>query len=751
MKRKINKKTIIILLLLISIGFAYLTSTLDLHGITFLSKQTWDVHFENVQVKEGSVESGTPQIDSNRTTVTFMTNLKVPGDYFEFTVDAKNDGTIDAMIKTYSLTELTEEQQKYLEYIVTYDDGEDIKINHLLKSGKKAPYKVIVRFKKDIGNDNLPLETINNIPFTLTVEYVQADSGAIVRNADKTLYDVLKNEADSNGLARLYTGEHQDSMDASKSTENIYHWYAENDTDGTKILDKNNVLFANHCWQMIRTTDTGGIKLLYNGESTNEEKCTDEGINYIDKSSFNYNTSSPSVVGYTYRSNSVYGKKDLYNRDKLLAYENYYDRYLYSNGVNTIQNGTIINYSLTDYETFGSVDDKTELAGKYTFGTKSTDPEYIGSEIRYIVEATSYGYYYSIILNNGETIDDANYSFTYGDSYRLNADGTYTIDNAQTFKRSEWLDNRGKVLRKFVCKNAVDNKCNELLYVTNTYDYYYDYINITSNEYKYAKGFKYNNKYYLDENSISFWDTTDSENINLLKNAHYTCFNKSGECDKIYYIYYIHAGLGSDSTAYYVELEGGRTILDSLDDDLLGSNAVKSDSLVKRKIDNWYENNLISYSEYLENTIFCNDRSINLLNGWNSNGGNLTISTYPLKFNSPNNLLCSNISYSYSLDNDYAKLKHPIGLSTYQEMNLFNNLAARKTNYAYWIANPVSFENPINNVHGAKIKIVTTSGSFGKTQIDNSYWIRPVISLKPGTRYTKGDGSMNNPYYVKTE
>ena len=255
----------------------------------------------------------------------------------------------------------------------------------------------------------------------------------------------------------------------------------------------------------------------------------------------------------------------------------------------------------------------------------------------------------------------------------------------------------------------------------------------------------------MNINSISFWDTTDSENINLLKNAHYTCFNKSGECDKIYYIYYIHAGLGSDSTAYYVELEGGRSILDSLDDDLLGSNAVKSDSLVKRKIDNWYENNLISYSEYLENTIFCNDRSINLLNGWNSNGGNLTISTYPLKFNSPNSLLCSNISYSYSLDNDYAKLKYPIGLSTYQEMNLFNNLAARKTNYAYWIANPVSFENPINNVHGAKIKIVTTSGSFGKTQIDNSYWIRPVISLKPDTRYTKGDGSMNNPYYVKTE
>ena len=30
-------------------------------------------------------------------------------------------------------------------------------------------------------------------------------------------------------------------------------------------MNKINVSFANYCWQIIRTTDTGGVKIIYNG------------------------------------------------------------------------------------------------------------------------------------------------------------------------------------------------------------------------------------------------------------------------------------------------------------------------------------------------------------------------------------------------------------------------------------------------------------------------------------------------------
>ena len=86
-----------------------------------------------------------------------------------------------------------------------------------------------------------------------------------VSKYDRTLYTALKKEV-SKGYALKYTGAHQDSMDPSKSTEDIYHFYGADAAKGTEILNKNNVLFADKCWQMIRTTDTGGVKLLYNGE-----------------------------------------------------------------------------------------------------------------------------------------------------------------------------------------------------------------------------------------------------------------------------------------------------------------------------------------------------------------------------------------------------------------------------------------------------------------------------------------------------
>lgn len=88
-----------------------------------------------------------------------------------------------------------------------------------------------------------------------------------VSKKDKSLYSILLREY-NDGYAAKYSGNHQDSMDSSKSTYDIYHFYAANN-DGTKagqIREKNNVLFGDRCWQLYRTTDTGGVRLIYNGK-----------------------------------------------------------------------------------------------------------------------------------------------------------------------------------------------------------------------------------------------------------------------------------------------------------------------------------------------------------------------------------------------------------------------------------------------------------------------------------------------------
>ena len=71
-KKRLNYLLVIILLLLVSVGYAILSTNLNIVGSSQISAPTWDIHWENVQVKTGSVSATTPTIDTNKTTVTIQ-------------------------------------------------------------------------------------------------------------------------------------------------------------------------------------------------------------------------------------------------------------------------------------------------------------------------------------------------------------------------------------------------------------------------------------------------------------------------------------------------------------------------------------------------------------------------------------------------------------------------------------------------------------------------------------------------------
>ena len=166
---------IAILIILISIGFAIISTTLNVSGNTSISKNTWDIHFENIQITDGSVAASNPVIDENKTKVTYSVTLTYPGDYYEFTVDAKNDGTIDGMIDTISNTTLTIDQLKYLNYTVTYNDGQNINNDDLLKAKEKVTFKIRLEYKTDISASDLPENDIENLILTLEINYKQSN------------------------------------------------------------------------------------------------------------------------------------------------------------------------------------------------------------------------------------------------------------------------------------------------------------------------------------------------------------------------------------------------------------------------------------------------------------------------------------------------------------------------------------------------------------------------------------------------
>ena len=187
MKLKQNKTQVYLLLifslaLLIGVGYAALSATLNINGQTTINKASWDIHMEDINVTSGSVTATTvPTLDTAKTTVSFSVKLTNPGDFYEFTVKEVNKGTIDAMVSTISKTGLTETQAKYLDYTVTYDSGLSLAQNQILKAGNSEYLRVKVAFKKDVTASDLPTsDSTLNLNFSLSYQQVESNVVAVV-------------------------------------------------------------------------------------------------------------------------------------------------------------------------------------------------------------------------------------------------------------------------------------------------------------------------------------------------------------------------------------------------------------------------------------------------------------------------------------------------------------------------------------------------------------------------------------------
>lgn len=109
MKRNENniiKLVLFVLLFGISVGYAVLTSNLNIVGSSVINNPTWNVHWSNLNVSSGSIIGSdvatAAHILTGNTEVEYVITLRIPGEYYEFTVDAVNDGSIDAMIGSFS-------------------------------------------------------------------------------------------------------------------------------------------------------------------------------------------------------------------------------------------------------------------------------------------------------------------------------------------------------------------------------------------------------------------------------------------------------------------------------------------------------------------------------------------------------------------------------------------------------------------------------------------------------------------------
>ena len=172
-----SKYLIIILLLIVSIGFAFLSSRLNFNGIANVRPINWKIYFDNVQKNFGQeFEITEPSTSGEDTTsINFEVELADPGDSYSFDVDIVNGGSIDAMYKiTYDWSTYDDEHPELYIFEVKYKDGMELQENDLLKKNSRETITVTVAYNRDIDIENLPTED-RTVNYNLTLEYEQAN------------------------------------------------------------------------------------------------------------------------------------------------------------------------------------------------------------------------------------------------------------------------------------------------------------------------------------------------------------------------------------------------------------------------------------------------------------------------------------------------------------------------------------------------------------------------------------------------
>ena len=641
-----------------------------------------------------------------------------------------------------------------------------------VSSGTKT-YNLYLWIDKDegsLGNGSTMNKSLN--------AYLTLGSGSVIGDLKLDLYHTIENRYNQDKTyIGLYNGEGADTY------ANPVYYYKGN-------VQNNNVLFAGFCWKMVRTTETGGVKIVYNGVQKDEVQ-----ISPIDQSSY-ANISNDATYPYTFDStsktwvstNKTDGKTGTitftvatagdYYLSYVMSSESGWDKAKFykngtaigdSNGYSGTQSGTI---SLTGLTTSDEIKveytkDSSGASGSDTvtfnigkavgdpvkscnntgedsqIGTKAFNSSY--NSLAYV------GYMHNTVYPSSSKVIINSTSFSgtkaYGDGATY-ASSKYTLTNATTLDVTS--SNISTLVGKYTCNSSsTTGTCSSLWYIvgySGTTIYYYslsggttDGTTLANKDYIFGSSFTYaNGTYTLSESDTTTINSdtfiTNKENVNT---HHYTCMTTGTTCSSVYYVYYIDNG-----TTYYITLTNGKSVSDALNEMLYANDVNKNDSTIKAYIDEWYENNLASYEDKLEDTVFCNDRSMSneSSNGWNPNGG--STSTY-LNFKnystSNQSLVCANETDSFSMSNVKAKLKHPIGLLSSPEMRLASYGSSHYLKHV-WIASPYYFGSDYATVSGA--------GDSGSS-VGNSGGVRPSVSIKPGTSFSSGDGSYTSPFVIE--
>lgn len=269
LKRR-KKKLILVfstlLVVFLCIGYAVLTSNLNVNGIFSFSKNEWNVYFDNIVLDENSSSKELPIISEDKSSVSFNAILSKPYDIYRFYIDVVNDSTLDAMIDSINLTGISDVNKRYIDSSITYFDGKSISVNNKLLKDARSVIKVELKYK-DINTEEIPVANID-LDVVFSINYRQDDGTSnLVSGSNSWTFDykgsedILSIPVSGNYKLEVWGAQGGKILDADATGG--YGGYS----SGLVLLNEEDILYLN----------VGG-----QGEDNN-----DKVVNYISKGGYN--------------------------------------------------------------------------------------------------------------------------------------------------------------------------------------------------------------------------------------------------------------------------------------------------------------------------------------------------------------------------------------------------------------------------------------------------------------------------------
>ena len=548
----------------------------------------------------------------------------------------------------------------------------------------------------------------------------------------------------------------------------------------------NNLLYANFCWKIVRTTENRGVRIVYNGKPVNG-KCTNTtgDATQIGKDKFNLFSDKEKYIGYMYGSDtSPYQNTNESNIKKYI--DNWYKTNIKDKGFD------------------GKVDNQAIYCGDRRKGTNQyTGTNYAGrdriekgqpamkcpSDDSYGVDAGNKKLTYPVGLLSVDEINlsgavwsrshDNNYLYTDNNYWLITPSiwyKTYTVNILQVTSNGGVKDAHPDFIAGGI-RPAITIKGDSTIFygdgskdkpfvMTTTLEGRVKADSLGTdkdNNIDYQKGGSGTNGegvYIFDETKNDSHPVYFYRGSNALKNnLLYANF-----CWKMVRT----TETGGVKVLYNGTPIDGKCTNTTEDSKIIGKSRFNlkrdkkqhigymygddanpyqniNDSDIKKYIDNWYKTNIKDkgFESHLDKgSIYCGDRTEgSLKSGWQYYAG------YDRSEQNKPTLKCPS-NDSYGVESGNRKLIYPVGLLSADEINLSG---AKKTtnNYLltkqpYWTLSPHRW----NDAGNPAVLLINKSGYLRGSIVSNSSGVRPIITIATSVLILSGDGSPEQPYII---